>query len=129
VTRTRVVITGLGAITPLGNTVRETWSSLLEGRSGVGPITHFDASAFLTRIAAEVKGFDPVAELGHKLARRVDRFTQFALVAARQAIEHAKLIVNEANRDRIGAIIGTALVGSGRSWSRCCSSSNGARSG
>ena len=112
-TRTRVVITGLGAITPLGNTVRETWSSLLEGRSGVGPITHFDASAFLTRIAAEVKGFDPVAELGHKLARRVDRFTQFALVAARQAIEHAKLIVNEANRDRIGAIIGTGIGGIG----------------
>jgi len=113
VTRTRVVITGLGAITPLGNTVRETWSSLLEGRSGVGPITRFDASGFLTRIAAEVKGFDPVAELGHKLARRVDRFTQFALVAARQAIEHAKLIVNEANRDRIGSIIGTGIGGIG----------------
>ncbi len=112
-TRTRVVITGLGAITPLGHTVKETWSALLDGRSGVGPITLFDAAPLLTRIAAEVKGFDPVAELGHKLARRVDRFTQFALVATRQAIDQAKLIISETNRDRIGAIIGTGIGGIG----------------
>ncbi len=111
--RKRVVITGLGAITPLGNTVRETWESLIAGQSGVAPITHFDTTDFLTRFAAEVKGFDPVVHLGAKLARRVDRFTQFAIVATKQAIEHARLAITEANRDRIGAIIGSGIGGIG----------------
>lgn len=111
--RKRVVITGLGTISPLGNTVRETWENLIAGHSGVAPITHFDASEFLTRFAAEVKGFDPVAHLGAKLARRVDRFTQFAIVATKQAIEHAKLVITETNRDRIGAIIGSGIGGIG----------------
>lgn len=111
--RKRVVITGLGVISPLGNTVRESWENLIAGHSGVAMITQFDASEFLTKFAAEVKGFDPVAHLGAKLARRVDRFTQFAYVATKQAIEHAKLAITEANRDRIGAIIGSGIGGIG----------------
>ena len=109
--RKRVVITGLGTLTPIGNTVKETWDSLLEGRSGIGPITHFDASEFITRFAGEVKGFDPVADLGNKLARRLDRVTQMTIVATKQALDHAKYKITETNRDRIGAIIGTGVGG------------------
>jgi len=111
VDRKRVVITGLGTLTPIGNTVKETWDSLLEGRSGIGPITHFDASEFITRFAGEVKGFDPVADLGNKLARRLDRVTQMTIVATKQALDHAKYKITETNRDRIGAIIGTGVGG------------------
>ncbi|MCH8339403.1 MAG: beta-ketoacyl-ACP synthase II [Chloroflexi bacterium] len=111
--RIRVVITGLGTLSPLGNTVRDTWSAILEGRSGIGPITHFDASQMFTRFAGEVKGFDPVAELGHKLARRLDRVSQLTVIATKQALEHAKFKITEANRDRIGAIIGTGIGGIG----------------
>jgi 3-oxoacyl-[acyl-carrier-protein] synthase II len=97
----------------LGHTVQSTWEAILKGVSGVGPITLFDASELLTRFAAEVKDFNPISELGAKLSRRIDRFTQFALVATRQAFEHAKLAINETNRDRIGAIIGTGIGGIG----------------
>lgn len=109
--RRRVVITGLGTLSPLGNTVRETWDAILQGRSGIGPITQFDASGLVTRFAGEVRGFDPVAELGHKLARRLDRVTQMTVVATRHALEHAKFKITEGNRDRIGAIIGTGIGG------------------
>ena len=109
--RKRVVITGLGTLSPLGNTVKDTWDSLLAGRSGIGPITHFDASEFITRFAGEVKGFDPVADLGNKLARRLDRVTQMTVVATKQALDHAKYKITETNRDRIGAIIGTGVGG------------------
>jgi 3-oxoacyl-[acyl-carrier-protein] synthase II len=111
VDRKRVVVTGLGALSPLGNSVRDTWDAILEGRSGIGPITQFDASELITRFAGEVKGFDPVAELGHKLARRLDRVTQLTVVATRHALEHAKFKITEGNRDRIGAIIGTGIGG------------------
>lgn len=111
--RKRVVVTGLGALSPLGNSVRDTWDAILEGRSGIGPITHFDASELITRFAGEVKGFDPAAELGHKLARRLDRVTQLTVVATRHALEHAKFKITEGNRDRIGAIIGTGIGGIG----------------
>ena len=84
--RVRVVVTGLGAITPVGNDVPTLWKTLAEGHSGVGLITHFDASSLVTRIAAEVKDFDPREHLGHKEARRLDRFIQFAVVAVEQAI-------------------------------------------
>jgi 3-oxoacyl-[acyl-carrier-protein] synthase II len=97
----------------LGHTVQSTWEAILKGVSGVGPITLFDASDLLTRFAAEVKDFNPIPELGAKLARRIDRFTQFALVATKQALEHAKLAITEANRDRIGAIIGSGIGGIG----------------
>ncbi|MFQ5942201.1 MAG: beta-ketoacyl-ACP synthase II [Anaerolineales bacterium] len=109
--RKRVVVTGLGTLSPLGNTVKETWNAVLEGRSGIGPITLFDASELITRFAGEVRGFDPVSELGHRLARRLDRVTQMTVVATKQALEHAKFVVTESNRDRIGAIIGTGVGG------------------
>lgn len=111
--RTRVVVTGMGCISPLGNTVDDTWKALIAGRSGVGPITQFDASQFKTRFAAEVKEFDPEALLGRREARRMDRFTQFAVVAAGQALEHSGLRIDDHNRDRVGVIIGTGIGGVG----------------
>lgn len=109
--RRRVVITGLGCITPLGLDVNTTWRNILAGKSGVGPITHFDASNFKTKIAAEVKGFDGVALFGSREVRRMDRFCQFALAAARQAVQDAGLIINDENRDRIGALVGSGIGG------------------
>ena len=111
VSRKRVVVTGLGAITPLGNSVDTTWKRALAGESGAAPITSFDASNLETHFAAEVKAFDPEAELGRRLARRTDRFTQFALTAVRQALGDARLDINDANRDRAGAFIATGIGG------------------
>jgi 3-oxoacyl-[acyl-carrier-protein] synthase II len=111
--RKRVVVTGIGCISPLGLNVDETWAALLAGKSGAGPITHFDASQHKTRFAAEVKGFDGVALFGTREARKMDRFTQFAIAAAREAMEDANLTVNESNRDRIGVLIGTGIGGIG----------------
>ena len=107
----RVVITGLGCISPLGNDIQSTWEALIAGESGVGLITHFDTTDFRTRIAAEVKGFDPVQSIGKRLARRTDRFTQFALEAAAQAIHDSELSIDDGNRDRIGVIIGSGIGG------------------
>lgn len=109
--RNRVVVTGLGCITPLGNDVATFWKNNVEGKSGVGAITLFDASEHGCKIAAEVKGFDPVALFGSKEARRMDRFTQFALAAAGLAIDDAKLDISDANRDRIGVVIGSGIGG------------------
>jgi 3-oxoacyl-[acyl-carrier-protein] synthase II len=107
----RAVITGLGLVTPLGNDVPTTWDGLVAGRSGVGPITHFDASDYSARIAAEVKGFDPAALFGHRDARRMDRFTQFAVAAAGQALDDSGLSLTASNAHRIGAIIGSGIGG------------------
>ena len=109
----RVVITGLGVISPVGNDVNTTWSNLVAGKSGVGPISHFDASQFETRFAAEVKGFDPAALLGRKEARRMDRFTQLAVVAAQQALEDSGLPITPDNTLRIGVVIGSGVGGIG----------------
>lgn len=111
--RKRVVVTGLGCISPLGNTMQETWNALIAGKSGAAPITLFDASRHKTRFACEVKGFDPVARLGNREARRMDRFTQFAVVAAEEAVAQARLNVTETNRDRIGVLVGTGIGGIG----------------
>ena len=111
--RTRVFITGLGCLSPLGLDVESTWQAAIAGRSGVGPITVFDASAFKTRFAAEVKGFDPEAHLGRREARRMDRFTQFGVVAAGQALHSAGLTIDESNRDRVGVVLGTGIGGVG----------------
>lgn len=111
--RKRVVVTGMGCISPVGNTVRETWEALLAGRSGAGPITHFDASKLKTRFAAEVKGFDPVSHFGAREARKMDRFTQFATVATMEALGQAGLKIDESNRDRVGIVIGTGIGGIG----------------
>jgi 3-oxoacyl-[acyl-carrier-protein] synthase II len=107
----RVVVTGLGCISPLGGDVNSTWEALVKGESGVGAITHFDASEFKTKFAAEVKAFDPDETLGRRLSRRTDRFTQFALEATRQAITDARLEITDSNRDRIGAVFGTGIGG------------------
>lgn len=107
----RVVVTGLGAVTPVGNNVEDTWQSLLAGKSGIANITQFDASDFPTRFGGEVKDFDPAMLFGHKEARRMDRFTQFALEASRQAIEDADITPDNVDRTRVGTVIGSALGG------------------
>ncbi|MEP6894833.1 MAG: beta-ketoacyl-ACP synthase II [Chloroflexota bacterium] len=109
----RVVVTGMGCISPVGNTVKETWDALLAGKSGAGMITLFDASKHKTRFAAEVKGFDGVAQFGVRDARKMDRFTQFATVATLEALEQSGLKIDETNRDRIGIVIGTGIGGIG----------------
>lgn len=105
----RVVITGLGTYNPLGSDVAETWAQVVAGRSGIGPITLFDAGDYKTRIAGEVKGFDPMAHFGRKEARRMSRVTQLAVAATNQALEEARLPVTEANSDRIGVILGSGM--------------------
>lgn len=109
----RVVVTGLGCVSPLGLDLPTTWANLIAGRSGAGPITLFDASAHKVRIAAEVKGFDPTQHFGHREARRMDRFTQFALVAAEEALRHAGLDPAHTDRDRFGVVLGTGIGGIG----------------
>jgi 3-oxoacyl-[acyl-carrier-protein] synthase II len=107
----RVVVTGLGAITPLGVTVEETWSGLLAGRSGIGPLTAFDASDYAVRIAGQVPDFDPHRWIERKEAKRMDRFTQLGVAAAMMAVEDARLSINEENRDSIGVLIGSGIGG------------------
>ena len=107
----RVVITGIGCISPVGNDVSTMWSNLLAGKSGVGLITHYDTSQFDVKIAAEVKDFDGVAFFGSREARRMDRFVQFAMASALQAVSQANLVISETNRDRIGVILGTGIGG------------------
>jgi len=108
----RVVVTGMGAITPVGNDVATTWRSLIEGKSGTAPITKFDASKFPVRFAAEVKGFNPLDYMERKEAKRADQYTQYAIAGARQAMTDASLIErNGMDPDRIGVIIGSGIGG------------------
>lgn len=107
----RVVITGLGAVTPVGNTVDEVWENLKAGRSGIVHITRFDTSDLATKFAGEVQNFDPNELFGRKEARRTDRYTQFAMEASRQAIEDSKILKNGVDRDRIGLVIGSCVGG------------------
>lgn len=109
--RRRVVVTGLGAVTPVGNTREEFWRRLIAGDSGIAPITAFDASDFDTRIAGEVKDFKPEQLIGRKEARRMDRFTQFAFVAAREAIEDARLPNDAEFKQHVGGVVGTGIGG------------------
>ena len=110
--RKRVVVTGLSALTPLGGNVTETWDNLLAGKSGIGPITLFDASGFDSRIAGEVKGFDPEAYgVPAKQARRMDRFVQFAVAAGNMLVEHSGLVINDDNAYDVGVILGIGLGG------------------
>ncbi len=109
----RVVVTGLGCVSPVGNDVPAAWQNICAGRSGVDYITAFDASSLKTRIAAEVKGFDPAAVLGRKEARRMDRYTQFAAVAALEAIAAARLPLPVPSPDRTGVMVGSGLGGIG----------------
>ena len=107
----RVVITGLGAITPIGNDVTQYWEGLLQGRNGVGSVTLFDASKHSCQIAAEVKDFDPHQYLDKKEAKRMDRFAQFGVCASKQAIADANFTIDELNADRVGVLIGTGVGG------------------
>lgn len=107
----RVVITGVGAITPLGIGVKKSWQSLCQGKSGIGVITRFDASSFRTRIAGEVNDFNPLDFMGSKLVRRGDRFIHFALAAARMAMDDSGLVINASNSERVGVSVGTAIGG------------------
>ncbi len=107
----RVVVTGLGLVTPVGTDVDSTWSALLEGKSGAGPITKFDASKQQVRFACEVKGFDPLQYIDRKEARRYDLFAQFALAAAHQAITQAGLEGKFPNPERTGVVIGSGIGG------------------
>src|SRR5438132_1490832 len=106
----RVVITGLGAVTPLGNDVETTWTNLISGRSGAGPITQFDTTGFPVTFACEVKDFDPGHWVDHKQARRMDRFAQLIVAAARQAEQDSGLDIAKES-DRVGAAIATGIVG------------------
>ncbi len=105
----RVVVTGMGALTPLGNTVDDYWNGLVNGVSGAAPITQFDASKFRTRFACEVKNFEPTNFLDKKEARKIDRFSQFALVASDQAMADAGLNKDNINPDRIGVVLGSGI--------------------
>lgn len=109
--RRRVVITGIGVVSPLGLDAPSTWAGLLAGRSGVGPITKFDASEFPTRIAAELHGFDAEDHLERKEARRMDSFSHYAIAAAREALDDAGETIDASNADRIGVYIGSGIGG------------------
>lgn len=108
---TRVVVTGMGAVTPLGCDVCATWKGMVEGRSGIGPITLFDARNMDTQIAGEVKGFDPLTYLDRKEVRRTDRFVHFAMAAALQAVESARLKIDASNAEDVGVLIGSGIGG------------------
>ena len=107
----RVVVTGLGAISPCGDDVDSTWESMVEGRSGVGYISRFDTTGWAVRIAGEVCGFDPALLLGRKKARRTDRFAQFAIVVARQAMAQSGLSAGDVDPDRLGVFVGSGIGG------------------
>jgi 3-oxoacyl-[acyl-carrier-protein] synthase II len=109
--RRRVVITGLGVVSPVGNTVDEAWANVLAGRSGIGPITRFDASTFTSRIAGEVRGFDVTAYLTPKEARRMDLFVHYGMAAGIQAMRDSGIVVSDENADRIGVNIGSGMGG------------------
>src|SRR3989449_1682146 len=108
---TRVVVTGTGAITSLGHTTRETWESVKAGRSGTRRVQAFDPSATPSRVASEVVDFKPETRLDRKEARRMSRFVQFAMVATKEALQESGLQITEANRDRVGVLVGSAIGG------------------
>ncbi len=107
----RVVVTGLGALTPVGNNVAETWENLVNGVSGAGPITHFDASKFKTQFACEVKNFNPNEHLDRKEARKMDLYTQYAIVAAKEAIEDSAMDLEKIDKTKVGVIYGVGIGG------------------
>ena len=107
----RVVITGMGLLTPVGNNVSSTWEALCQGKSGVGPITHFDTSRFRVHFGAEVKNFDPFVYMERKEIRRTDPFEHFAIATAKQALAQSGLQITEENADDIGIYIGSGIGG------------------
>ena len=107
----RVVVTGLGALTPIGNNISSFWQGLINGRSGAAPITYFDASKFKTHFACEIKNFDPLNHFDRKEARKYDRFAQYALVSTEEAIKDSKLDLEKIDKDRVGVIWGAGIGG------------------
>ncbi|WP_396615261.1 beta-ketoacyl-ACP synthase II [Lysobacter soli] len=107
----RVVVTGLGAVSPLGNDVASTWDGIVNGRSGIGPITHFDATNFTTRIAGEVRDFDITQWVNPKDAKKMEEFIHYGVAASLMAMKDADLTVDESNAERIGALIGSGIGG------------------
>ena len=107
----RVVITGLGAITPIGNNTKEFWKGIKEGKCGIDEITHFDTTNFKVKLAAEVKGYNPEEYFDRKAAKRLDTFSQFAIIAAKEAWEDSKLDREKENMERVGVILGSGIGG------------------
>ena len=109
----RVVVTGMGMVSPVGNNVNDSWSNILEGKSGIAPLEHFDVSAYTTRFGGSIKDFDITEYLEPKEARKMDVFIQYGMAAGIQAIEDSGLEITEANAPRIGAAIGSGIGGIG----------------
>ncbi|HZW67448.1 MAG TPA: beta-ketoacyl-ACP synthase II [Pseudogracilibacillus sp.] len=109
--KNRVVVTGIGAVTPLGNDAKTTWDNVVAGKSGIGHITRVDKDQFPVKVAAEIKDFDPSDYIDRKEARRMDLFTQYAVVAAKMAVEDANLTIDDSNADRVGVWIGCGIGG------------------
>lgn len=107
----QVVVTGIGALTPVGNSAEEFWTAILQGRSGIGPITKFDASGYPTRIAGEIKGFDPLKWVDKKEARRLDPYLQYAIACAAMTVEDAGLDVTKVDGNRFGVLVGSGIGG------------------
>ena len=107
----RVVVTGVGAVTPVGNTAEEFWAALIQGKSGIGPVTRFDASPLPTRIAGELKGFDPLRYMDKKDDRKFDPFLKYAIACAAMAVEDAGLNVERVDRTRFGVLVGSGIGG------------------
>ena len=105
----RVVVTGLGTVSPLGNDLASTWQGILDGRSGIGPVTHFDTEGFTTKIAGEVKDFDPTQWINSKDARKMDEFIHYGVAASIMALQDAGLEITDANAERIGDFIGSGI--------------------
>jgi 3-oxoacyl-[acyl-carrier-protein] synthase II len=107
----RVVVTGVGAVTPLGNDVETTWKNIIEGKTGVGPLTRVNADEYSAKVSAELKDFNPEAFMEKTDARKMDRFTQYAVAASLMAVKDANLIINDENSDRVGVWIGSGIGG------------------
>ncbi|HAS46563.1 MAG TPA: beta-ketoacyl-[acyl-carrier-protein] synthase II, partial [Microscillaceae bacterium] len=107
----RVVVTGMGALTPIGNNLEEYWQGLKTGKSGANKITHFDATNFKTQFACEVKGFDPLNHFDRKEARKMDLFTQYAMVTSEEALKHAQVDLDKINKDDVGVIWSSGIGG------------------
>ena len=115
----RVVVTGIGALTPVGNNLQEYWKGLVSGKSGASSITLFDAGKFKTNFACEVKEFNPTDFLDRKEARKLDRFCQFAMVSTDEAVESSGLVLEEINLERAGVVWGSGIGGMNTFYSEC----------
>ena len=123
----RVVVTGLGIVSPLGNDLASSWDGIVNGRSGIGPITHFDASNFNTRIAGEVRDFDITQWVNPKDAKKMEEFIHYGVAASLMAMKDADLTVDDSNAERIGALIGSASAACSASRSRPSSTTTAGR--